>query len=96
MPLHYCNSCDHEFTNIRCPWCGGPPAEYHQPEHFKDDEHGKHEPVVLNTNVSDPTDTLDTMIETASRPTLAQLIRRGVEAGVITPTQEYSAGQVRT
>lgn len=88
MGLHYCAECDHEFTNTRCPRCGGPPTR-HQSEQPAD-------PVVLNTNVSDPTDTLDTMIETASRPTLAQLIKRGVEAGVITPTQEYSAGQART
>lgn len=90
MPLHYCSNCDHEFSNIRCPRCGGPPTK-------RLNEHMPDEPVVLSTEgVSDPTDTLDTMIETASRPTLAQLLRRGVEKGVITPTQEYSAGDVRS
>lgn len=94
--LKYCSNCDHEFTNVRCPRCGGLPTPT-VPDHHPDDEHGKHEPVVLNTEgVSDSTDTLDTMIETASRPTLAQLLKRGVESGLITPTQEYSAGQVRT
>lgn len=42
--------------------------------------------------VSDLGDTLDTMIEQASRPTLASLLKRGVDSGLIQPTHNYSFG----
>jgi hypothetical protein len=84
---HFCETCGRDFTNPRCPRCGGPP----QSENIELEEHGP-EPVVLNPAVSDPDATLDTM---ASRPTLASLLKRGVESGLITPSQEYSAGNVR-
>jgi len=88
MP-HWCETCGRDFTNPRCPRCGGPP-------HTENEDHEEHgpEPVVLNPAVSDPDTMLDTMVETASRPTLASLLKRGVESGLITPTQEYSAGNV--
>ena len=86
---HFCETCGREFTNPRCPRCGGPP----QSENIEHEEHGP-EPVVLNPAVSDPDATLDTMVEMASRPTLASLLKRGVESGLITPSQEYSAGNV--
>ena len=44
------------------------------------------------TGVSDPGDTLDTMIEQASRPTLASLLKRGIDSGVIKPTHNYAFG----
>ena len=89
---HWCETCGREFSNLRCPRCGGPP-------HTENEEHEEHgpEPVVLNPEpsvVSDPDATLDTMVEKASRPTLASLLKRGVESGLITPSQEYSAGNV--
>jgi hypothetical protein len=45
-----------------------------------------HEPV----SVAD--DSLDTMIEQASRPTLATLLKRGIDSGAIKPSHEYAAG----
>ena len=44
------------------------------------------------TGVSDLGDTLDTMIEQASRPTLASLLKRGIDSGLIKPTHNYNFG----
>ena len=46
--------------------------------------------------VSDLGGTLDTMIEQASRPTLASLLKRGIDSGLIKPSHEYSAGNTPT
>ena len=53
-------------------------------------------PADEDDRVSDPGDSLDTMIEQASRPTLASLLKRGIANGTITPSHEYSAGDVRS
>jgi hypothetical protein len=37
-------------------------------------------------------DSLDTMIEQASRPTLASLLKRGIDSGLIKPVHEYGSG----
>lgn len=87
---HFCETCGRDFTNPRCPRCGGPPST----ETEELEEHGP-KPVVLNPEpevVSDPDDNLDTMIEQASLPTLASLLKRGIESGLIKPAHEYSHG----
>lgn len=78
-PVHFCEPCGREFTNPKCPRCGGPPSVSPAP-----------------TEVSVVDDKFDTMIEQASRPTLASLLKRGVASGAIVPTHEYSAGDVRS
>lgn len=86
---HFCDTCGRDFTNRFCPRCGGPPASTKGEE--SDD------PKVLarygdKTPVSDLGDTLDTMIEQASRPTLASLLKRGIDSGLIKPSHDYAAG----
>ena len=76
--VHFCNTCDRDFSNVRCPRCGGPPAT--------EKEFIEHTPV----SVAD--DSLDTMIEQASRPTLASLLKRGIDSGLIKPSHDYAAG----
>ncbi len=73
---HFCDTCGRDFTNRFCPRCGGPPAS------TKGDIEV----------VSDLGDTLDTMIEQASRPTLASLLKRGIDSGLIKPSHDYAAG----
>jgi hypothetical protein len=41
------------------------------------------------TIVSDPDDTIDTLVQQASIPSLATLFRQGKQAGLIKPAQEY-------
>lgn len=79
---HYCDHCDRDFTNPRCPRCGGPPAA-------KDDHDSA---VPVQAPLSDLDDSLDEMVEQASRPTLASLLRRGINSGLIKPTHDYSHG----
>jgi hypothetical protein len=79
---HFCDTCGRDFTNRFCPRCGGPPAS-RTPE--------PDVPAVFHP-VSDLGDTLDSMIEQASRPTLASLLKRGIDSGLIKPSQEYSNG----
>lgn len=79
MPVHFCENCQREFTNPKCPRCGAPPSVSPDPSAVS----------VLDAK-------FDTMIEKASRPTLASLLQRGVASGAIVPTHEYSAGDVRS
>ena len=88
---HFCENCDRSFTNPKCPRCGGPPAPVVKPG----------EVPVLTVVKDEPTlsvvdDSLDTMIEQASRPTLAALLKRGINSGLIKPTHEYSNGAPTT
>lgn len=86
---HWCETCAREFTNPRCPRCGGPPHT-----ETEADEVPGSSPVVLNTSpVSDVPDTMDHMIEQASLPTLASLLKRGIERGLIKPAHEYDHGR---
>ena len=87
---HFCETCERSFTNPVCPRCGGKPAPAVQPDDVPLLQVVKDDPV----SVAD--DSLDSMIEQASRPTLASLLKRGVASGAITPTHEYSAGDVRS
>lgn len=82
--MRYCEACDKEFTNPTCPRCGARPTSRHQ---------DRPDPEVprISTFVSDPDDRLDAMIEKASRPTLAQLVKRGVKAGLIQVMPEYGS-----
>ena len=73
---HFCDTCSREFTNLRCPRCGGPPAPK----------------TAAEPPLSVPEDRLDNMIEQASRPTLASLLKRGIHSGLIKPTHDYSSG----
>lgn len=77
MKTHFCDDCGRDFTNPFCPRCGGPPST-----HKGDDQ----------APLSDLGDTLDTMIEQASRPTLASLLKRGIDSGLIKPSHDYAAG----
>lgn len=84
---HFCETCERSFTNMRCPRCGGPPAPVVQPGDVPLLK------VVGNDDaVSVADDTLDNMIEQASRPTLASLLKRGISTGLIKPSHEYSNG----
>ena len=83
---HYCEHCDREFTNPRCPRCGGPPArkpisEQHPPD-----------PIEGDRVLSPVDDSLDSMIEQASRPSLATLLTKGIKSGLIKPQHEYNQG----
>ena len=94
--VNFCETCGRDFTNLRCPRCGGPPSR-ELPE--MDDE--LEEPVVLSRYgspkpVSVADDSLDHMIEQASRPTLASLLKRGIDSGLIKPAHDYSAGNTPT
>ena len=93
MRTHWCENCGHEFSNPTCPRCGARPTRLStvDREEILVDER-VHEHTANTSGVSDPDATLDTMIEAASRPTLATLLKRGIETGAIKPTQEYSAG----
>lgn len=75
---HFCENCDKDFTNARCPRCGGLPAA------------SPSNPVEVPVSEDDAR--LDTMIEHASRPTLASLLKRGIKSGLIKPTHDYSNG----
>lgn len=74
----FCEDCGRDHTNPVCPRCGRPNT--HRRPHEDD------EPV----SVAD--DSLDTMIEQASRPTLASLLKRGIDSGLIKPSHDYAAG----
>lgn len=78
---HYCDHCDRQFTNPKCPRCGGPPAS-----------RSKVETGVDTGPLSDLDDSLDDMVEKASLPTLASLLKRGIKSGLIKPTHDYSHG----
>ena len=79
---HFCENCGRDFSNPRCPRCGAPPSRRDE------DIRPTHEPRPLSV----PDDSLDNMIEAASRPTLASLLKRGIEHGLIKPAHEYDSG----
>jgi hypothetical protein len=81
--MRYCENCDIEHTNVACPKCGARNPTRHLLAHDV--------PVRDDTLVSDPPDRLDTMIEAASRPTLASLVKQGIKRGLITPVQDYAS-----
>ena len=76
--MFFCEDCGRDHTNPVCPRCGRTGSR-RTPNEFI-------EPV----SVAD--DSLDTMIEQASIPTLASLLKRGIESGLIKPAHEYSHG----
>lgn len=78
MIAHFCENCGRDFTNPTCPRCGGRPASSKQG--------------IFPEPLSVPDDSLDTMIEKASRPTLASLLKRGIHSGLIKPTHDYNSG----
>ncbi len=88
--MRHCNHCDIEFTNPTCPRCGRPPASLGKPSR------PPHTSVVEQGEVSDPDATLDTMVEAASRPTLASLVKAGIKRGLIQPMAEYATRKTRT
>lgn len=74
---HFCEMCARDFTNPRCPRCGGPPSSA---------------AALAESPLSGLDDSLDDMVEKASLPTLASLLRRGIQSGLIKPTHDYSHG----
>lgn len=54
---------------------------------FVDDDNVRHP--IINTVVSDPSDTLDQLVQRASTPNLASLFKQGQAAGLIKPTEGY-------
>ena len=81
--MNYCDHCDRQFSNPRCPRCGALPA----PRGRDHDDTGQDRPIV-----SDPPDSL---VEQHSRPTLASLVRAGLRQGIIHVLPEYVAGKKR-
>lgn len=79
---HFCEDCGRNFTNPTCPRCGRPPTNRRP--------HPDDEPVSVAEG------SLDHMIEQASRPTLASLLKRGIDSGLIKPSHEYAAGSTPT
>jgi hypothetical protein len=75
---HFCEHCERAFSNPTCPRCGAKP--------------GKHPGQEIREPLSVADDSLDEMIEQASRPTLASLLKRGIDSGLIKPSHEYAAG----
>lgn len=82
---HFCEDCGRDFTNMVCPRCGRPPTN-RRPN--PDDE----PPPRDRGGLSEATDSLDHMIEQASRPTLASLLKRGIDSGLIKPSHDYQQG----
>lgn len=83
--MFFCEDCGRDHTNPVCPRCGRPNSSRRARE--EDDV-----PQRDRGGLSVPEGSLDTMIEQASRPTLASLLKRGIANGTITPSPEYSAG----
>ena len=100
---HFCETCGRDFTNRLCPRCGQPPSGSTATrddivddivEKARDQEAERHRREYEASPVSDPDGSLDTMIERASKPSLATLLKRGIESGFIKPTHDYRAGNV--
>jgi len=81
MPF-FCEDCGRDHTNPTCPRCGR--------------VGGRRTPNEVIEPVSVLDDSLDHMIEQASRPTLASLLTRGIKSGLIKPAHDYSAGSTPT
>lgn len=75
---HWCNRCDREFTNARCPRCGNYPARGR--DH---DDPAQDRPIVSEVP--------DSLVAQASRPTLASLVKAGVKKGLIQIMPEYGS-----
>ena len=81
---YFCDDCGREHTNMVCPRCGR-----------SNTNRRPHEDDVTSSGagaLSVADDSLDTMIEQASRPTLASLLKRGIDSGLIKPSHDYAAG----
>ena len=83
--MFFCEDCGRDHTNPVCPRCGRPNNS--RRAHEEDDV-----PQRDRGGLSVPDATLDTMIEQASLPTLASLLKKGIESGLIKPAHEYSSG----
>ena len=83
--MYFCEDCGRDHTNPVCPRCGRPNSN--RRAHEEDDV-----PQRDRGGLSVPDATLDHMIEQASIPTLASLLKKGIESGLIKPTHDYSAG----
>jgi predicted amidophosphoribosyltransferase len=76
--MFFCEDCGRDHTNVTCPRCGK--ANSHRRPHQDEG------PVSVDEG------SLDTMIEQASRPTLASLLKRGIDSGLIKPSHDYATG----
>jgi hypothetical protein len=83
--MRHCEYCDIEHTNLDCPRCGRRTPS----------RHAQRDEALPNTDtyVSDPSDSLDHMVETASRPSLSTLIKRGLDSGAIKPVHDYASAR---
>ena len=87
---HWCNHCDREFSNPRCPRCGGLPT----PRGRDHDDPAQDRPIL-----SDPLSTVETdedLVERTARPSLASLVKAGLKQGIIHVIPEYVAGKRRS
>ena len=76
--MYFCEDCGRDHSNKVCPRCGR--------------TNTNRRPSQDDDLVSVADDSLDTMIEQASRPTLASLLKRGIDSGLIKPSHDYAAG----
>lgn len=86
---HWCNRCDREFSNPRCPRCGSYPArgrDHDDPAHDR--------PFVSEVDATVETD--EELVERTARPSLATLVKAGLKQGIIHVLPEYVAGKRRT
>jgi hypothetical protein len=79
---HHCDHCDIRFSNPRCPRCGGPPSRAFESAKRRHP---------TSRNVSEDDDRVDDMVQQASRPTLASLVKAGLKRGLIQPVHDYAS-----
>lgn len=85
---HVCERCGtlcNSFAAMRYHDCV--PQEMLDHPVFVDDDNVRHP--IINPVVSDPSDTLDQLVQKASTPNLASLFKQGQAAGLIKPTEGY-------
>jgi hypothetical protein len=80
--MFFCEECGRDHTNPTCPRCGR--------------IGGRPKPNEFIEPVSVVDDSLDSLIEKASRPSLATLLKRGIKNGTIVPTHDYAGGNTPT
>lgn len=85
---HVCSRCGvlcRTLADVRYHDCV--PQELEDRPVFVDDDNVRHP--IINPVVSDPSDTLDQLVQKASTPNLASLFKQGQAAGLIKPTEGY-------
>jgi hypothetical protein len=81
--MRYCEHCEINHTNPACPRCGRTSTTAHaQPEVPRTS--------TFVSEVDPSVENVDELVEQASRPSLASLIKAGLERGLIKPIQDYA------